>query len=63
MIDRLRKIKSLIIEALKEAESMQSHDDQWRRYVGHLADAKVATWRAMDQVPPREQASGVPELN
>lgn len=51
MRDRLKDIESQILRALREADSIQPHDAQWRNFVRRLQDAKVAIWHAMDEIP------------
>jgi hypothetical protein len=51
MREKLLKIESLILEALRDANSIEPHNDEWRSFVGRLGNAKVAIWHAMDEVP------------
>lgn len=59
MRQKLLKIESLILDALRDADSIEPHNDQWRSFVGRLDNAKVAIWHAMDEVPETPDGKSV----
>ena len=48
---KLKQIEALVLEALKDAELAEPHDDKWRSFVTRLGNAKVAIWHAMEECP------------